>query len=92
MARVTWAQRLLHGSLWVLKHPYCHQARPPPWVRGSMQKKKVLQDLALNPHTAAAIRKDSFDRPTCPHRPKMGYPGTGGGGGGWTSDTTTWGM
>ena len=32
MAWATWAQRLLHGSPWVLKYPYCHrtitQTRP----------------------------------------------------------------
>ena len=42
-----------------------------------MYKKKVAPDL--NPHTAAAIRKESL---TPPQPPKKGYPGTGGGVGG----------
>ena len=47
----------------------------PPWVRGSIYKKKILQDPGLNPHTTA-IRKEVF---TPPH-PKavLGYRGGGG--------------
>ena len=137
MAHATWAWRLLRGSPWVLKYPYCHQmitqthprgdgqvsekiefsencqvtlnsltsvktaksslARghvggggggatggtrswdpgPPPWVRGSIYKKKVLQDLGLNPHTAAAIRKEVLKPPPPtpdPHPPPPAPP------------------
>ena len=28
MAHATWAERLVHGSLRVLKYPYCHQMTP----------------------------------------------------------------
>ena len=52
---------------------------PPPWVRGSIYKKKVLQDLGPNPHTAAAIRKEVLTPPP-PTPPPKGTPGYGGGG------------
>ena len=56
--------------------------RPPPWVRGSMYKKKVAPDLGPNPHTAPRIRKEVLDPPRHPPPPpkkgKKGYPGTGG--------------
>ena len=45
-----------------------------------MYKKKVAPDLGLNPHTAAAIRKEVLTPPPHPP-PKKGYPGTGGWGG-----------
>ena len=44
-----------------------------PWVRESIYKKKDNQDLAPNPHTAAAIRKEVL--PTPP--PKKGGGGRG---------------
>ena len=50
---------------------------PPQWVRGSIYKKKVLQDPGPNTHTAATIHKEVLPPP--PH-PKKGYPGAGGGG------------
>ena len=31
---------------------------PPPWVRGSIYKKKVLRDPGPNTHTTATIRKE----------------------------------
>ena len=43
-----------------------------------MYKKKVAPDLGLNPHTAAAIRKEVL---TPPPPPQKGVPGYGGGGG-----------
>ena len=36
---------------------------PPPWVRGSIHKKKVLQDSGPNTHTAATIRKEVLTPP-----------------------------
>ena len=66
---------------------------PPPWVRGCMYKKKVVQDPGPNPHTAAAIRKEVLTRlppphthPTPPHPHKRG-PGYGGGGGSKTKNS-----
>ena len=53
---------------------------PLPWVRGSMYKKKVLQDPGPNTHTAATIRKEVLTPPP-PPPPQKGYPGAGGGGG-----------
>ena len=50
----------------------------PPWVRGSIYKKKVLQDLGPNTHTAATIRKEVFTPPQ-----KRGTEVRGGGGGGY---------
>ena len=47
---------------------------PQPWVRGSIYKKKNLQDLGLNPHTTAAKRKEVLTPP-----PKKRYRGRGGG-------------
>ena len=35
----------------------------PPQVRGSIYKKKVLQDPGPNPHTAAAIREEVLTPP-----------------------------
>ena len=45
----------------------------PPLVQGSLYKKKVVQDLGLNQHTAATIRKEFLTPPL----PKMGYPARG---------------
>ena len=54
---------------------------PPPWVRGPMYKKKVLQYRGLNPHTAAATREEVLPPPppqnTPPRPPKKQYPSTG---------------
>ena len=41
--------------------------RPPPWVRGSIYKKKVLQDPGPNTHTAATICKEVLTPPTPPN-------------------------
>ena len=49
---------------------------PPPWIRGSIYKKKVPQDPGPNTHTAATIRKEFLTPP-----PK-GVHMCGGGGGG----------
>ena len=35
----------------------------PPWVRGSIYKKKILQDLGSNSHTAATVRKEVLTPP-----------------------------
>ena len=51
---------------------------PPPWVRGSIYKRTVLQDPGPNTHTAATIPKVVLD--PLPH-PKKRYPGAGGYGG-----------
>ena len=45
----------------------------PPWVRGSIYKKKVLQEPGPNTHTAATIGKEVLTPP-----PK-GVPRYGGG-------------
>ena len=45
----------------------------PPSVRGSIYKKKIVQDPGPNPHTAATIRKEVLTPP-----PK-GVPRCGGG-------------
>ena len=50
---------------------------PPPWVRGSIYKKKILQDPGPNTHTAATIRKEVLTPPPT----KKGVPRCGGGGG-----------
>ena len=42
-------------------------------MRGSIYKKKVLQDPGPNRHTAATIRKEVLTPPQ-----KKGYPGAGG--------------
>ena len=47
---------------------------PPPWVRGSIYKKKFLQDPGPNTHTAATIRQEVSTPP------KKGVPRCGGGG------------
>ena len=48
---------------------------PPPWVRGSIYKKKVLQDPGPNTHTAATIHKEVLP----PHPPpQKGTPARGG--------------
>ena len=49
--------------------------RTPPWVRGSIYKQKVLQDLGPNTHTAATMHKEVLTPP------KKGYPSMGGRGG-----------
>ena len=49
---------------------------PPPWVRGSIYKKNVLQDPGPNTHTAATVRKEVLPPPQ-----KKGVPKCGGGGG-----------
>ena len=50
---------------------------PPPWVRGSMYKKKVLHEPGPNTHTAATIRKEVL---TPPHpQPQKGVPRSLGG-------------
>ena len=36
---------------------------PPLWVRGAIYKEKIAQDTGLNPHTAAAIRKEVLTPP-----------------------------
>ena len=56
----------------------------PAWVRGSIYKKKVLQDPGPNTHTAATICKEVLTphhHPHHHHHPKKGYPSAGGGGG-----------
>ena len=53
---------------------------PPPWVRGSTYKIKVLQDPGANTHTAATRHKEVLTPPTFP--PKKGTPVRGGGGAG----------
>ena len=50
----------------------------PPWVRGSIYKKKVLQDPGPNTYTVATIRKEVLPPPP---PSKKGYPGAGGYGG-----------
>ena len=50
--------------------------RPPPWVRGSIYKKKVLPDPGPNTHTAATIRKQVLTPPP----QKKGTQVRGGGG------------
>ena len=52
----------------------------PPWVRGSIYKKKVLQDPSPNTHTAATICKEVLTPPP----PTRGTQVQGGGGGGGT--------
>ena len=56
-------------------YPELGPGTPRKRVRGSIYKKKVLQDPAPNTHTAATIRKEVLTPP-----PEKGYPGTGGGG------------
>ena len=51
---------------------------PPPWVRGSIYKKKVLQDPGPNTHTAATIRKEVLTPPHPPPPKKKGTPVRGG--------------
>ena len=46
----------------------------PPWVRGSIYKKKVLQDPSPNTHTAATIRKEDLTPPPQPTPPPKGVP------------------
>ena len=50
---------------------------PPPWVRGSIYKKKVLQDPGPNTHTAATIHKEVLPPPHPPPS-KKGTPVQGG--------------
>ena len=57
-------------------------ARPPPWVRGSIYKKKVLRDPGPNTHTAATIRKEVLTPPHPPPLQKKGVPKCRGGYGG----------
>ena len=45
---------------------------PPPWVRGSMYKRKFAPDLGSNPHTAPRIRKEVLTPPPTPPPPKRG--------------------
>ena len=52
----------------------------PPWARGSIYKKKVLQDPGPNTHRATTIGKVVLTPPQ-PPPPKKGYPGMGGYGG-----------
>ena len=40
MVHAIWAQRLVCGSLWVLKHPYCHQMITQAHPKGG---RRVLQ-------------------------------------------------
>ena len=51
MARATWAQRPLRGSLWVLKYPYCHQmmtqTHPRGDRRGSEKKSRTSKNFHL---------------------------------------------
>ena len=47
---------------------------PPPWVRGSIYKKKVLQDPGPNTHTAATIHKEVLPPPP-PPPPRSGHSG-----------------
>ena len=56
----------------------------PTSVRGSIYKKKVLQDPGPNTHTVATMRKEVLTPPLPPPPPppKKGYPGAGGGYGG----------
>ena len=53
----------------------------PSWVRGSIYKKKVLQDPGPNTHTAATICKEVLTPTPTPPPPKKGYPSAGGYGG-----------
>ena len=46
--------------------------RPPPWVRGSIYKKKVLHNPGPNTHTAATIRKEVLTPLPAPPPPKKG--------------------
>ena len=41
----------------------------PPWVRGSIYKKKVLRDQGPNTHTAATIHKEVLTPPPRPPQP-----------------------
>ena len=49
----------------------------PPWARGSIYKKKVLQDPGPNTHRATTIRKEVLTPPT-PHPQKRGTQVRGG--------------
>ena len=55
---------------------------PPPWVRGSIYKKKVLQDPGPKYTHSGHNTQRSFDPPQPPPPPptppKKGYPGAGG--------------
>ena len=52
-----------------------------PWVRGSIYKKKVLQDPSPNTHTGSSIRKEVLTTPPHPPPPlKKGGPRLRGGG------------
>ena len=51
----------------------------PPWVRGSIYKKKGLQDQGPITHTSAAIRKEVLTPPPNPPSQK-GVPKCRGGG------------
>ena len=59
----------------------------PPSVRGSIYKKKVLQDPGPKTHTAATIRKEFLTPPQ-----KKGYLGVGGGGYGGQNPKSHWGI
>ena len=60
----------------------------PPWVRGSIEKKKVLQNPGPNTHTAATIRKEVLTPP-----PQKGVPRCrGGGGAGGQNPKNQWGI
>ena len=49
----------------------------PPWARGSIYKKKVLQDPGPNTHRATTNPQRSFDPPP-PPTPQKGVPRYGG--------------
>ena len=61
-----------------------------PWVRGSIYKKKVLQDPGPNTHTAATIRKEVLTPPSPPPPPPKGVPRCGGGGYGVQNTKNHW--
>ena len=62
--------------------------RPPPWVRGSIYKKKGLQHLGPNTHTTAPIRKEVLTPPAAQKRVTQ----VRGGGGGTKIKKKHWGI
>ena len=56
-----------------------------------MYKKKIIQDLGLNQHTVATIRKKILTPPPTPP-PQNGVPSYRGAGGGVTIEKIHWGI
>ena len=78
MAQATWARQPLHGSLWVLQYPCCHQmiTQTTPGATEGLQKKSRFFQVPLNSPSKSNFGAfgGPMARATWAQRPPRGSP------------------